>query len=175
MTRIVRLSQTEIEKEISIKDVLGYCCPSTDEFLLRDDLTRDAKKDSPLSQKERYMNIVRPLFPNVTDEEYEDHMMPPLIKTMGLLWAQVHKGDHENMCEISTSLMRYVWHSLDTLNTIRCSGHFDDNKLPRSVANAIDNLIADCAGAMGGENSLIDKYRTRSPTKRAKQLGKDTE
>ncbi len=30
MTRIVRLSQTEIEKETGIKDVLGYCRPSTE-------------------------------------------------------------------------------------------------------------------------------------------------
>ena len=44
MTRIVRLSLTEFEKETGIKDVLGFSRPSTDEFLLRDDLARDTEK-----------------------------------------------------------------------------------------------------------------------------------
>ncbi len=44
MTRIVRLSQTELEQETSLKDALGCARPSTDEFLLRNDLTRNAEK-----------------------------------------------------------------------------------------------------------------------------------
>ncbi len=44
MTRIVRLSQTEIEQETNVKDALGFSRPSTDEFLLRDDLPRNVER-----------------------------------------------------------------------------------------------------------------------------------
>jgi len=44
MTRITRLSQTDLEQETNVKDALGFCRPSTDEFLLRDDLSRNVEK-----------------------------------------------------------------------------------------------------------------------------------
>ena len=44
MARIVRLSQADLEQETNVKDVLGFSRPSTDEFLLRDDLPRGAEK-----------------------------------------------------------------------------------------------------------------------------------
>jgi len=115
------------------------------------------------------MNNVRPLFPNVTDEQWEDHMMPSLIEAMQLLWAAANAGDHEILCDISGSLLKYVHYSMETLDAIRRTGTFDDNKLPVNVAYAIDNLMADCAMAMGGDDSFADKLRTRSPTKRANQ------
>ena len=115
------------------------------------------------------MNNVRPLFPNTTDEEYEDLMLPHLNRAIGILWELAEQGKQEAAWEISTSLLRYAYHSMDTLNDIRRSGYFDDNKLPDLVAKAIDNLMADSAKAMGGDDSFADELRTRSPTKRSKQ------
>ena len=119
------------------------------------------------------MSNVRPLFPNVSDEEYEDHMLPPLIEAMGLIWEQINNGDHDIMFEISSPLMQYVWHSLDTLDTIRRNAGFDGNKLPESVARTVDDLIAESARAMGGRDSLVATYKKRSPTKRKSNFGRD--
>ncbi len=44
MTRITRLSKEDLEQETNVKDALGFSRPSTDEYLLRDDLPRDAEK-----------------------------------------------------------------------------------------------------------------------------------
>ena len=118
------------------------------------------------------MSNVRPLFPNATDEEYEDLMLPLVIDAMQILWGVPDAARHDVLCEISGSLLQYVYSSMDALDSIRRDGYFDDNKLPRSIANAIDSLAADYARAMGGEDSLADRLRTRSPTKREKQLGK---
>ncbi len=131
---------------------------------------RSSKSDT---KRERYMNNVRPLFPNATDEEWEDHMMPVLIEAMGLLYAAADAGDHEILCEISTSLLEYVYTSLETLDAIRRSGHFDDNRLPLLIARVIDDLAADYIKAKGADDSFAEKFRTRSPTKRANQLGKE--
>ncbi len=118
------------------------------------------------------MSNVRPLLPNATDEEYENLMLPLVIDAMQILWGVPDAERHDVLCEISGSLLQYVYSSMDTLNAIRRSGYFDDNKLPRPIANAIDSLAADYARAMGGEDQLADRLRTRSPTKRANQLGK---
>ena len=119
------------------------------------------------------MSNVRPLFPNSTDEEYEDLMLPVVIEQIEVLWDLAEKGNQDPAWEISTSLLEYVYASLETLNDIRRSGYFDDNKLPEPLAHAVDNLIADCAKVMGGSESLVDQIRTRSSPKRTKQFGKD--
>lgn len=116
------------------------------------------------------MNNVRHLFPNATDEEYEDLMLPVVIEQIEVLWDLAEKGNQDPAWEISISLLEYVYTSLETLNNIRRSGYFDDNKLPESVAKAIDNLTADCAKVMGGDDSLADQIRTRSSPK---QKGKE--
>jgi len=119
------------------------------------------------------MSNVRPLFPNSTDEEYEDLMLPVVIEQIEVLWDLAEKGNNEPAWEISISLLEYVHTSLETLNDIRRSGYFDDNKLPEPVAHAVDNLTADCAKVMGGDDSLADQIRTRSSPKRTKQLEKE--
>jgi len=129
--------------------------------------------DGLLSPKERYMNNVRQLFPNATNEEYEDLMLPVVIEQIEVLWDLAEKGNNEPAWEISISLLEYVYTSLETLDDIRRSGYFDDNKLPEPLAHAVDNLIADCAKVMGGSESLVDQIRTRSSPKRTKQLGKE--
>lgn len=122
--------------------------------------------------KEKAMNNVSPLFPNATDAEWEDHMMPALIEAMQMLWAAADAGDLEILCEISGPLLEYVHYSMETLDAIRRDGTFDDNKLPGNVAHAIDNLAADFIKAKGAEDSFAEKIRTRSPTKRTEQLAK---
>ena len=119
------------------------------------------------------MNNVRQLFPNATDEEYENLMLPVVIEQIEVLWDLAEKGNQDPAWEISISLLEYVYTSLETLGDIRRSGYFDDNKLPEPLAHAIDNLIADCAKTMGGCDSLVDQIRTRNPTKRTKQLEKE--
>ena len=113
------------------------------------------------------MNNVIPLFPAVTDEEYEGHMIPALIEAMQLLWATAHTNRPEVLGKISEALLSYTFSSLETLDAIRRSGYFDDNKLPTDVAYAIDNLMADYAEAMRGEEAreYIDKLRARQLTK----------
>ncbi len=108
------------------------------------------------------MSNVFPLFPNATDEQWEDHMMPALIKAMERLWTAASAGDHETLCEISVPLLAYVRYSMETLDAHRRAGTFDDNKLPANVAYAFNNLMADYARACGGEDSFVSKLRTRS-------------
>ncbi len=100
-------------------------------------------------------------------------MLPVVIEQIEVLWDLAEQGDQDPAWEISISLLECVYTSLETLDDIRRSGYFDDNKLPEPVAHAIDNLIADCAKVMGGNDSLVDQIRTRNPTKRTKQLGKE--
>ncbi len=119
------------------------------------------------------MSNVRHLFPNATDEEYEDLMLPVVIEQIEVLWDLAEKGNQDPAWEISISLLEYIYTSLETLDEIRRSGYFDDNKLPEPLAHAVDNLIADCAKVMGGSESLVDQIRTRSSPKRTKQFGKD--
>ena len=113
------------------------------------------------------MSDVTPLFPAATDEQYEDHIMPALIEAMQLLQATNHPDRNEVLGKISEALLLYTISSLETLDRIRRSGYFDDNKLPEDVAHAIDILAADYAEARGGEDSrkLANKLRTRLATK----------
>ncbi len=113
------------------------------------------------------MNNVIPLYPPVTDEHYEDGMIPALVEAMQLLWTTTHTNRSEVLCKISETLLSYTFNSLELLDSIRRSGYFDDNKLPEDVAHDIDNLMADYAEARGGEDSreLANKLRTRLPTK----------
>ena len=88
---------------------------------------------------------------------------------MGLMWAAAEREDHqETLCKISTSLLKYVWQSLEMLDVIRRSDmYFDDKKLPPWLATAIDNLAADYARAIGGEQSenLARRLEARAPTR----------
>ncbi len=112
------------------------------------------------------MSNVIPLFPAVPDEEYEGHMIPALIEAMQLLGATTHSSRPEVLVKISASLLMYTCKSLETLDSIRRDGYFDDNRLPLNIACAIDNLMADYAEARGGEDSreLVNKLRTRLAT-----------
>lgn len=114
------------------------------------------------------MSNVIPLFPAVTDEHYEDLIMPALIEAMQMLWAAADAGQYEDICKISKSLLLYVYSSMETLNAHRRGGTFDDNKLPPNVAHAIDNLAADYVEAMavGDFREFADKLRKRRPTKK---------
>jgi len=113
------------------------------------------------------MGNVVPLFPATTDEEYENHMMPALIEAMQLLWATTDTNRPEVLSKISGALLAYSFSSLEVLDRIRRDGYFDDNKLPEDVAFDIDNLMADYAEAIRGEDAreMIDKLRTRQLTK----------
>ena len=119
-----------------------------------------------INGKHRMGNVIS-LLPAVTDEEYEGHMIPALIEAMQLLWATAHTSRPEVLGKISEALLSYTFSSLETLDAIRRSGYFDDNKLPEDIARAIDNLAADYAEAKGGEDSreLANKLRTRLATK----------
>ena len=113
------------------------------------------------------MSNVTPLYPAATDEQYEDDMLPPLIEAMQLLQATNHPDRNEVLCKISEALLPYTISSLETLDRIRRSGYFDGNKLPETIAHDIDNLMADYAEAMRGEEAreLANKLRTRLATK----------
>jgi len=113
------------------------------------------------------MGNVTPLFPAATDEQYEDLIVPALIEAMQLLGATTHASRPEVLGKISEALLLYAFNSLETLDAIRRSGYFDNNKLPEDIARAIDNLAADYAEARGGEDSreLANKLRTRLATK----------
>lgn len=112
------------------------------------------------------MSNVIPLFPAVTDKEYEDCLMPYFIEAMQILWVKANAGDQEALVRVSESLLLYASASLEVLDTIRRSGYFGNNKLPSNVARAIDNLAADYIEAMGGPREKAEQIRTRLPTQR---------
>ena len=114
------------------------------------------------------MSNVTHLFPAATDEKYEDGMMPALIEAMQRLGATTHTSRPEVLGKISEALLLYAFNSLETLDDIRRSGYFDNNRLPLNIACSIDNLMADYAEAMGGEDSggLVNTLRTRLLTQK---------
>ena len=114
------------------------------------------------------MADVTTLYPAATDEHYEDDMLPLLIEAMQLLQATNHPDRNEVLGKIAEALLLYTISSLETLDRIRRDGYFDDNKLPISIAHDIDNLMADYAEAMGGEDSreLGNKLRARLLTQK---------
>ena len=54
------------------------------------------------------MNNVSPLFPNATDEQWEDHMMPELIDAMQLLWAAANRSNLDR-CVVVAGDQPPVW------------------------------------------------------------------
>ena len=116
-------------------------------------------------------NVIQ-LFPNLTkegyltNEEYENKIMPSLIKVLGILDEDRGSGNYDRLIKISESLMRYAIRSLITLDTLRRSGSFDNGQLPPITAFDVDNLAADCALAMGGGTKMSKKLRNRSPKRR---------
>ncbi len=115
-------------------------------------------------------NVVQ-LFPNSTDEEYENKIIPSLIKVLGILDEDRGKGNYDLLIKISESLMRYTIRSLITLDTLRRGGSFDNGQLPPITAFDVDNLAADCALAIGGGKEMAEKFRNRSLIK-GKNYGK---
>lgn len=98
-----------------------------------------------------------------SDAEYEDVMLGRIADAMQELLSDARR--QEIVCSISTPLLRYVRDSLECLDSIRRSGYFNGNKLPAVLATSIDNMAADYAQAMGGDNSLVNKLRTRQPAR----------
>ncbi len=130
-----------------------------------------SKKDKDI--KSRLNNVIR-LFPNGTDEQvtyaqWESKLIPLMTDQMQGLWAAADAGDHEVICKISQSLMRYVYRSLQLLESLRRNGHFDDNQLPTFVAHAFDNLLADYMQAINKEDDseFVEQLRTRMFSKKS--------
>lgn len=61
------------------------------------------------------MGNVIPLFPAVTDEHYEDGLMPCFIEAMQILWMKANAGDYEALGKVSESLLLYASTSLEAL------------------------------------------------------------
>ena len=113
-------------------------------------------------------NVVQ-LFPNPTDRQYENEIVPSLIDVLGVFEGEAKEGRYDLLVSVSESFMRYAIRSLITLDLLRRDGTFDDGKLPPITAYDIDHLAADCALAMGGERAceIADKLRNRSPVRGA--------
>ena len=109
-------------------------------------------------------NVIQ-LFPNPTDEEYENEIVPALIVVLETIDKVCRSGDYDLLINISESLMRYTRRSLNTLDHVRRDGWFDHCRLPPITAYDVDNLAADCAIAMGGDKEMAEKLRNRSPVK----------
>ena len=116
------------------------------------------------------MSNVFELFPIATDEEYENQILPILTTVLGQFTGAASKGRHKEVCEISVSLLDYSIRSMLFLDSCRKGGLFKDNKFPDVLSSAIDELAADSALALGGEDAkeVAAKLRNRSPTKRSK-------
>ncbi len=130
-----------------------------------------SKKDKDIKNR---LNNVIPVFPNGTDElmtyaQWEDALVPFLMDQMQTLWTAADAGDHEVICKISQSLMRYVYRSLQLLEAQRRNGDFDDNQLPGYVAHAFDNLLADYMQAINKEDDseFVEQLRTRMSSKKS--------
>jgi len=110
---------------------------------------------------EKFSNVIQ-LFPNPTDRQYEDEIVPTLVDVLGRLAGDAQNGNYERLNSIADSLYRYSIRSLITLDLQRRDGLFDDGKLPPVNAYDVDNLAADCALVMGGDEELVNKLRDRT-------------
>lgn len=117
------------------------------------------------------MTNVIDLFPDATDEEYEDHILPILIHVLGQFSDKTASGQHEAINRISMSILDYSLRSMLFLDECRKLGFFPKNRFPEILTSSIDNLAADSALALGGEGAeeLAISLRDRSPTKRRKK------
>ena len=117
------------------------------------------------------MTNVVDLFPNATDEEYEDHILPILVSVLGHLHDAADRGQYDVIEGVSASLLDYSMRSMLFLDECRKFGMFKDNRFPDILTSAIDNLAADGCLAMGGEGAeeVAESLRNRSPTKRSKR------
>ncbi len=126
-----------------------------------------SKKDMEIK-----MTNVIPLFPNETDAQYWDRMMPALIESMQMLWAAVDSGDREVICKVSESLMVYVKHSMQFLDSERRNGgvEFPDKTFSCFFAPHLDALAADYIQAIDGKyrSEFVEKIRKAcQPRKKA--------
>ena len=125
--------------------------------------------------KDKDLSNVIQLFPNLTDkayltdEEYENELMPALIRGLEILGDDCRSGNYDLLIKISESLIRYARRSLITLDTLRRDGSFDDGQLPPITAFDVDNLAADSVIAMEGDIEIAEKLRNRSTVKRRDQ------
>ena len=113
-------------------------------------------------------NLVE-LFPDTTDEEYEDRILPILIRVLAQLHEAVDNGQFDVIEPAAKSLLNYCWRSMLYLDESRKLGVFKNNQFPKCLSSAIDNLAADAALALGGDGveDLARNLRDRSPTKRS--------
>ena len=114
------------------------------------------------------MNNLVELFPDSTDEEYEDHIVPILYSVLAQFHEAVSKGQFDLIEPATASLLDFSMRSMLYLDEYRKVGVFKDKQFPDFLSSSIDNLAADSAIALGGEGveGLAINLRNRSPTKR---------
>ena len=114
------------------------------------------------------MTNVIDLFPNATDEEFEDQILPILIHVLDQFHEAVGNGQFDVIEPAAMSLLDYSKRSMLFLDECRKLGFFPNNQFPEVLSSSIDNLAADSAMALGGEGAeeVARKLRDRSPTKR---------
>jgi len=116
-------------------------------------------------------NVIQ-LFPNLTDkayltdEEYENELIPAVIRGLEILGDDCRSGSYELLNKTSESLIRYARRSLITLDSLRRGGTFDNGQLPPITAFDVDNFAADNVIAILGDIKLAEKLRNRSEVKR---------
>ena len=123
------------------------------------------RKGSKTMTDKETSNVIQ-LFPKPTDEEYENKIVPVLIRVLEMLDDDCRNGNYDLLISISESLIRYARRSLNTLDHVRKAGWFDHGRLPPITAFDVDNLAADCAIAVGGDVKMAEKLRNRSSVKR---------
>ena len=109
------------------------------------------------------MSNVIQLFPNPTDEQYEDEILPALTFVLEELLGVAQNGQYGELHDISGRLYKFAIVSLATFDALRRNDYFDDNKLPSSIAHIVDKLAGDCVLALGGDMELANKLRNRTP------------
>ena len=114
------------------------------------------------------MNNLVELFPDSTDSEYEDRIVPILINVLSQFHEAVDNGQFDVIEPASKSLLNYSMRSMLYLDETRKLGMFKNNQFPEFLSSAIDNLAADTVLALGGDDVeiLARSLRDRSPTKR---------
>ena len=116
------------------------------------------------------MTNVIDLFPNATDEEYEDHILPILVTVLNQIKGAASSKNYKEVDEVAVSLLDYALRSMMFLDECRKLGMFRENRIPDVLSSSIDNLAADSALALGGEGAedVARGLRNRTPTKRNK-------
>ena len=109
-------------------------------------------------------NIVE-LFPNPTDRQYENELVPALVNSLARITCHVEDGQFNEYNIISQSLLRFAGQALILLDHLRKEGFYEDGKMLPMTASDIDNLAADCVLAFGGEGAEEIARRLRNRTR----------